>query len=82
MTTPLDHGPHRRLHMTDLTDAELPGYFTLHCRTEVAAFHKNHVIRLLRLAGMNEEADVVDKHPKQFWHFGPDVIDPIVERIT
>ncbi len=34
-----------------MTDDELIGYADLHCRTERALFHRDHVNRLLTLAG-------------------------------
>lgn len=37
--------------MADLTDAELPGYCEIHCRTERALFHSRHLNRMLELAG-------------------------------
>lgn len=66
--------------MADLTDEMLPGYCIIHCETEVAQFHKKHIARLCRLAGMNEEADAVEQGNE--WLFlGPNIIRPIVEKI-
>lgn len=67
--------------MADLTDDELPGYCLLHCETEVAAFHKNHIARLCRLAGRNDDADRVE-NGNDWLHLGPDVIRPIVKAIS
>ena len=39
--------------MSAMTDEELLGYAEIHCRTEVAAFHVDHVNRILALAGAN-----------------------------
>lgn len=65
----------------DLTDEELPGYATLHCDTDVAAFRTSHFARLLRLAGMNEDAAWVEEDGREFWYLGASIVDPIVARI-
>lgn len=67
--------------MSDLTDEELPGYALIHCETERALFHKSHVIRLLKMAGRNDEARWVDGHYREFYSLGPGVIKPIVKAI-
>lgn len=66
--------------MTDLTDKELPGYALLHCETPVAAFHKSHIARLCRMAGMDDDADAVERG-NDWLHLGPEVIRPIVAKI-
>lgn len=37
-----------------MTDSELIGYCELHCKTERALFHADHVNRMLELAGHPE----------------------------
>lgn len=66
--------------MRALTDEELPGYCTLHCRTPVAAFHKMHIARLCELAGQHDDAKAV-RRGNDWLHLGPGVIDPIVKKI-
>jgi hypothetical protein len=39
-----------------MTDEELVGYCEIHCRTERAVFHKQHIDQLLRLAGRHQVA--------------------------
>jgi hypothetical protein len=34
-----------------MSDEELIGYCALHCKTERALFHRDHVIRIFELAG-------------------------------
>lgn len=65
----------------DLTDEELPEYAIIHCQTPVAAFHKIHVERLLRMAGDMEEADAVNKSIQEWFYLGEGVIYPIVKKI-
>jgi hypothetical protein len=65
----------------DLTDDELPIYCHSHCQTEVAAFHKRHIVRLLKLAGDDEAAESIERSPKEWYHLGERAIFPIVERI-
>lgn len=67
--------------MADLTDAELPGYATIHCRTEIAAFHKKHVVRLLELAKDSRAGEIRDSN-REWYNLGPGVIDPIVDAIN
>ena len=38
------------------TDADLVGYCDLHCRTEVALFHRSQVARICALAGVELDA--------------------------
>lgn len=68
--------------MDDLTDEELPGYAILHCRTPVGAFHKRHVVRLLELAGMDEAAETARTRGPDWYHLGPEQIDPVVAKIN
>lgn len=65
----------------DLTDEELPGYALSHCETEIGAFHKRHVARLLRMAGRDEEADKIERWVKEWYYLGPGAIRPIVKAI-
>lgn len=67
--------------MDDLTDEELPGYALLHCETEIGAFHKKHIARLLRMAGREEEAVNVD-NGRDWYYLGPNAIRPLVDSVT
>lgn len=40
--------------MTDMSDEDLIGYCEIHCRTQRALFHRDHVNRMLVLAGHPE----------------------------
>ena len=40
--------------MVEWTDEELIGYCEIHCQTDVAAFHKAHIRRMMMLAGYAE----------------------------
>jgi hypothetical protein len=63
--------------MSELTDAELPGYCELHCRTERALFHSKHLNRMLELAGHPE--DYFKTVPKG-WHIVREhTMDPLVK---
>lgn len=63
--------------MADLTDAELPGYCEIHCRTERALFHSGHLNRLLALAGHPPE---YFKTVPEGWHtVRENTIDPLVK---
>jgi hypothetical protein len=60
-----------------LTDAELPGYCELHCRTDCALFHSSHLNRILELAGHPEGyAKIV---PEGFHTVRAHSMDPIVK---
>lgn len=65
----------------DLTDEELPGYALIHCETAVAAFHKDHVSRLLSMAGQADKAAAVRDGSREFYYLGPGTIRPIVAKI-
>lgn len=63
--------------MSDLTDAELPGYCAIHCRTERALFHSSHLNRMLTLAGHPEG---YFKTVPEGWHtVRQEHMDPLVE---
>lgn len=66
--------------MDDLSDQELPGYCLSHCETEIGAFHKKHVARLLRMAGKKDDADKIDAG-REWYYLGPRAIRPIVKMI-
>ncbi len=66
--------------MSDLTDAELPGYCQIHCRTERALFHSSHLNRMLALAG--HPPDYVKSVPEGFHTVYADTMDPLVELAT
>lgn len=66
--------------MDDLTDEELPGYCLLHCETEIGAFHKKHIARLLRMAGQTEDAAKVEAG-RNWYYLGPNAIRPVVKKI-
>lgn len=40
--------------MAEMTDAELIGYCEIHCTSDRALFHSNHINRMLELAGHPE----------------------------
>jgi len=66
--------------MSDLTDKELPSYCLTHCETPVGAFHKKHIVRLLKMAGQDDDAAKVEGG-NDWLHLGPGMIRPIVARI-
>ncbi|MDM7992965.1 MAG: hypothetical protein QUS11_06585 [Candidatus Fermentibacter sp.] len=59
-----------------MTDEELLGYAFIHCETELALFHRQHIIRLFALAG--EECP--DLGFRSFWSVGPEIVKPLVEK--
>jgi hypothetical protein len=63
--------------MADLTDAELPGYCEIHCRTERALFHSSHFNRLVALAG--HPANYLRSLPEGFYCIRDDQMDELVE---
>lgn len=66
--------------MDDLTDAELPGYFDAHCRTERALFHKSHIVRLVRLSGDERLAKLIDDEAPEFMVMRPQEADPLIRK--
>jgi hypothetical protein len=58
------------------TDEAFLGYVDIHCETDLALFHRNHVNRLLRLAGRSE---LQDPHTPLFLHVYADVAKPLIE---
>lgn len=65
----------------DLRDDELPGYAALHCQSEIGAFHKRHIVRLLKMAGQDEDAAAVEAGTKEWYYLGEGAIMPVVEKI-
>ena len=66
-----------------MTDEELLGYAEIHCRTEVAAFHVDHLNRILALAGAdwceaNNYTAQLGTH-KQWYNIGDDVLQPVID---
>ena len=61
--------------MTEMSDAQFVSYMDMHSRTERALFHKDHINRLLALAG--EEPDEV--HEWQAWHYHD--MKPILDKV-
>lgn len=61
-----------------MTDAQLPGYMRLHCRTPVGLVHKKHLARLYDLAGLTAEAKQV-RDGKEWWRPDPSWIDPLAD---
>jgi len=66
--------------MSGLTDEELPGYCLVHCETERGQFHKDHIVRLLRLAGRDDDAAKIERG-REWLFLGPGFIRPIVKGI-
>lgn len=69
--------------MSEMTDKELLGYAEIHCRTEVAAFHVDHLNRILDLAGkkwcdMNNYIPKLDTR-KQWYNVGDDLLQPVID---
>ena len=69
--------------MAEMTDTELLGYAEIHCRTEVAAFHVDHLNRILALAGrewceVNNYTAQLDTR-KQWYNIGDDVLQPVID---
>ena len=59
-----------------MNDEDLLGYFEIHSRTERALFHRDHVARLLKLAGENSTLG----HVAEFIAVGYEMSDPLVAR--
>ena len=68
--------------MTEMTDEELLGYAEIHCRTDLGLFRKDHVNRLLALAGANwcREHGYPPQMPgpKEWYGLGPEVLGPVI----
>lgn len=47
--------------MAEMTDRELIGYCRLHCQTERALFHRDHVNRVLALAGLSPGRQILQE---------------------
>lgn len=62
-----------------MTDEQFLGYCSIHCETPVAGFHKDHVARLLRLAGEPDEANEVAGNARQIYYLDQDAVLPRVE---
>lgn len=60
-----------------MNDNELIGYCNIHCETDLALFHKNHVRRMFELAG---EPVPVNIDEQDFWSVGPDLMRPLVKK--
>ena len=65
-----------------VTDEQLLGYAEIHCRTEVAAFHVDHVNRILALAGADWCIEN-NYYPqlgtwRQWYHIG-DILQPVID---
>jgi hypothetical protein len=56
------------------TDDELLGYASIHCRTERALFHRDHVRRLYKLARQEPPA------LPEWVTMREDVADPLIKR--
>ena len=66
--------------MTDMTDEELIGYARIHCTTERALFHKDHIVRLLKMGGAKEAAEKCAAGP-EFINVWEDTMDVIMAAI-
>lgn len=62
----------------DLTDAELPGYARIHCRTDRALFHAKHLRRLLELAKLPVPEFLLEDG---WYAVFSDTVDPILDQI-
>lgn len=60
-----------------MSDDDLLGYLTIHCRTELGMTSKVMLRRLFDLAGEDAPPDL-DR--RAFWNTSPEVIDPLVEK--
>jgi hypothetical protein len=56
-----------------MSDSEFLGYCEGHCQTELGGFHRDHVARLIVLAG-ETPADLV----KEIYYLGPGSVMPLV----
>jgi hypothetical protein len=57
-----------------VNDEDLLGYFEIHARTERALFHRDHVARLLELAGRESQPDMPEWITARI-----DAVEPLVK---
>jgi len=57
------------------SDEDFLGYFELHCRTDLALFHRKHVERLFKLAGQQ-----IPEKLREWIPVHDDVADPLIAR--
>lgn len=62
-----------------LTDEQFLGYVDEHSRTDLALFHRDHVARLLTLAGVDLPTDL---SRRDFWTVEHDVADVYIKMAT
>lgn len=63
----------------NFTDEELIGYCRIHSQTQRALFHEMHVVRMLRMAGREEEAQSIEKDGMGFYSIYEDEMKPIAD---
>ncbi|MFA5202788.1 MAG: hypothetical protein WC708_00030 [Lentisphaeria bacterium] len=61
----------------NFTDEELIGYCRIHSQTQRALFHEMHVVRMLRMAGREEEARSIEEDGMGFYSIHEDEMEPI-----
>lgn len=61
----------------NFTDEELIGYCRIHSQTQRALFHEMHVVRMLRMAGREEEARSIEEDGMGFYSIHGDEMEPI-----
>ena len=61
------------------TDEELIGYCRIHSQTQRALFHEMHVVRMLRMAGREEEAKSIEEDGMGFYSIHEDEMEPIAK---
>jgi hypothetical protein len=59
------------------TDEELLSYLSAHAQTELGLVHRDHLMRLYTLAGVEPGFDL---RTRVFWGTSPSMIDPLVDR--
>lgn len=60
--------------MAEMSDEELLGYAELHCKTERALFHRDHVVRIYGMAGLEVKSSALP----EFVAVHEDAMEPLV----
>lgn len=64
-----------------MSDEELLDYARTHCLTPRPLFHKNHVVRLLLMAGQNEKAERIRTDTLDIYPIGPSDMSILIDQI-
>ncbi len=62
--------------VSGFSDEEIVGYCAIHCRTDVALFHRGQMLHLAQVAGCPE----VVREGWAWGAFGPETVDPLVAK--